>query len=182
MLAFRSRPSQRADDARVATKRRFAADESQLPFAYRVASAKAPHSHVDERRCVDMDLHVNGPAGPPLNHLYRAIVHDHTDYGIVDVKLIHVVHVVRRRSVESFTEVKEPPGRTERFGALSTVRCKDSDTPGREWNYRSCELLAILGELVNLRGGRRRQRSTDDQPLIFKTIQPFGKYRCADPP
>src|SRR5262245_6568931 len=128
-----------------------------------------------------MDLHVNGPAGPPLNHLYRAIVHDHTDYGIVDVKLIHVVHVVRRRSVESFTEVKEPPGGTERFGALSTVRRKESNAPGREWNHRSRELLTIFAELKHLRGGRRRQRATGDQPVSFETIQSFGEYRRADP-
>src|SRR5262249_15581074 len=180
MRAFRSRPNQWADDARVATNSCFAAHDSQLPFAYRVVSTKAPQAHVDERRCVGMDLHVNGPPGRPLNDLYLAIIHDHTDQGVVDVKLIHVVHAACRRSVESFTQVKEPPGGTERFGALSTVRCKESNPPRRKRNDRSGELLAILGELVDLRRGWRRQRSTHDQPLIFEAIQPFGEYRCAD--
>jgi hypothetical protein len=72
-----------------------------------------------------MDRYVDRAATRPLDHLHLAIVHDHADHRVVDVKLIHVVHAARRRGVESFTEEKEPPGGTKRFGALSTV--------GGEW-------------------------------------------------
>src|SRR4029453_18008311 len=97
------------------------------------------------------------------------------------VKLIHVVHVARRRGVKRFTEEQQPPGGTKRFGALSTVGGKDSNTPGRQWNYRSAELLTVFGEDVDLRGGRRRQRPAADQSLLLETVQPLVKYRCADP-
>jgi hypothetical protein len=72
------------------------AHESQLPFAYRIASAKAPHPHVEERGRVDMDRYVDRAAAPPFDHLHLAIVHDHADHRVVDVNLIHVVHVARR--------------------------------------------------------------------------------------
>src|SRR5262245_28236478 len=172
--------SQRQNDARVAPESRFAAHESQLPLADRIASAKAPHSHVDERGRIHMDLDVDGAAALPLDHLHLAIVNDHTDHRVVDVKLIHVVHVARRQSVKGFTEEKQPPRWTKRFGALSTVGGKDSNTPGREWNNRSAELLTVFGERVNVRGGGTRQRLADDQPRILETVQPLGKYRCAD--
>src|SRR5262245_8386793 len=102
-----------------------------------------------------MDLDVDGAAALPLDHLHLAIVHDHTDHRVVDVELIHVVHVARRRDVKSFTEKQQAPGGTKRFGALSTIGGKDSNTPGREWNYRSAELVTVFGERVDLRGGRR---------------------------
>src|SRR5262245_31695306 len=128
-----------------------------------------------------MDLYVDGAAALPLDHLHLAIVHDHTDHRVVDVKLIHVVHVARRRGIKRFTEEKQPPGRTKRFGPLSAVGSKDSNTPGREWNDRSAELLTVFGERVDLRGCSRRQHSADDQSRILETVQPLGKYRGADP-
>ncbi len=94
--ATRSRQSQRPNDAQVAAKSRFAAHESQSPLAYRIASAKAPHSYVDERGLIDMDLDVDGAGALPLDHLHLAIIHEHTDHRVVDVELIHVVHAARR--------------------------------------------------------------------------------------
>src|SRR4029453_7052957 len=98
-----------------------------------------------------------------------------------DVQLIHVVHAARRRGVERFTEEQEPPGGTKRLGALSTVGGEDSNAPGRERDDRSGQIATVFGELVDLRGGRRRQRSADDQSRLLDTGQPLGQYCCADP-
>jgi hypothetical protein len=97
-----------------------------------------------------MDLDVDRAAAWPFDHFHLAIVHDHADHRVVDVKLIHVVHAARRRGVERFTEEEKPPGGTKRFGALSTVGGQDSNAPCRERNYRSGQSATVFGELVDL--------------------------------
>src|SRR5262249_59392252 len=95
---------------------------------------------------------------------------------VVDVELIHVVHVTRQRGVERLTEEQQSPGGTKRFGALSTVGDEESDAPGREGDDCSAELLTVVGKRVDLRGGRRRQRSANDQPRILEAVQSLGEY------
>src|SRR5262249_62024378 len=122
-----------------------------------------------------MDLDVDGAAALPLHHLHLAIIYDHTGHRVVDVKLIHVVHVACRRGVKSVTEEEQPPGGTKSFGALSRVGGKDSHTPGREWNDRSAELLTVFGGRVDRRRGRRWPRSTDAQTRIPVTVPALGR-------
>jgi hypothetical protein len=87
-----------------------------------------------------MDRDVDG-AALPLNHLHLAIVLDHTDHRVVDMKLIHVVHVARRRGVKRFTEEKQSPGGTKRFGAFDGWRQGLSGTPLRR--IRARRLVAL---------------------------------------